>query len=348
MPTEMQYCYTNPQGEKIYLFILRNTKGTVVKITNYGATITSFIVRDGSGNNNDIVLGFDDIADYLSPAYVAQYPWFGCAVGRYANRIHNASFDLEGKTYLLASNNGRHQLHGGPKGFDRRVWKVGKYGDTPSPFVELHYLSPDGEQGFPGNLDVTLRFDLNDRDELTHQFSATTDKPTPCNLTHHSYFNLNNGEGDIFQHQVRIFSTQILEQDNELVATGRMIPVEGTAYDLQEFHLVGDGLGIIDEYDKSFVINRYNGELQLAAEVKYEPRKIGLQVLTTEPVVHFYSGKWTPVVKGKYGNEYGPWSGLCLETHIHPNAVNIPGFPNTILRPGEYYRQICTYRVITN
>jgi aldose 1-epimerase len=346
MGAGQEYAYTNQQGEIISLFTLRNSSGTEVKISNYGATITSFRITGKDGMRNDIVLGFDRMEDYLSPAYLAQYPWFGCAVGRYANRISNARFSLDGKTYQLTNNNGPHQLHGGRSGFDKKVWKLVDLGESPFPFVHLSYLSRDGDEGYPGNLDASIWFELNDKNELRHSYSATTDQPGPCNLTHHSYFNLNNGSGDIFDHEVKIHASHTLEQDDQLVATGNIIPVEGTAYDLRSFRKIGEGLKQIPEYDKSFSVDQADGKMKLVAEARYAPREIGLQVFSTEPIVHFYSGKWTPEVKGKGGTPYGPWSGFCLETHIHPNAVNIPSFPNTILRPGEVYRQDTIYKIV--
>ncbi len=337
-----QYCYTNAEGEIIYLFSLRNASGTEVKISNYGAIITAFTLLDKEGIKNDIVLGFDDMKDYLAPAYLAQYPWFGCAVGRYANRIADAGFELDGKKYQLSRNRGKHQLHGGVTGFDKKVWKVKELSDA---YLELGLLSKDGEEGYPGNLEVTIRFELNDENELKHMYTARTDAPTPCNLTHHSYFNLNNGVGNIFDQELRVFSTQVLEQDEDLVVTGKILPVEGTAFDLREFKTVGEGLRSLPEYDKTFVVSEVP-KLKPMAEARYAPRGISLQVWSTEPCVHFYSGKWTPEVKGKNGVQYGAWSGFCLETHSHPNAVNIPSFPNTILRPGEQYQQTTIYKVI--
>ena len=342
MESGQQYCYTNASGEIIYLFSLRNAKGTEVKITNYGAIITTFAVLDKKGLPNDIVLGFDDMEDYLLPAYLDQYPWFGCAVGRYANRISGAGFDLDGKSYSLSRNRGRHQLHGGHVGFDRKVWEVI---DHSSSALTLKLLSKDGEEGFPGNLEVTLLFELNDENELKHTYTAITDAATPCNLTHHSYFNLNNGQGKIFDQELRIHSSQVLEQDEDLVVTGRILPVEGTAFDFREFTTIGERLLNIPEYDKTYIVDN-DPSIKLMAEARYTPKEMGLQVFSTEPCVHFYSGKWTPKVKGKNGMDYGPWSGFCLETHSHPNAVNIPSFPNTILRPGETYRQETVYKVV--
>jgi len=346
MVTDQQYCFTAPGGEDIYLFTLRNDNGTSATVTNLGATITAYNIIMDNGDVNDIVLGFDKMEDYSSPAYLQQYPWFGCAVGRYANRIKNAEFELDGKKYKLTKNDKNEQLHGGHSGFDRKVWKLSGKGVDPCPFVELRYLSPDGEEGFPGNLDVRIRFELNNAGELSYEYHADCDQPTPVNLTHHSYFNLNNGTGRIDEHEVKIYASQYFEQDKHLVATGKIIAVDGSSYDLREFRTIGEGQSLIDEYDKSFLTGNTDRSSQLVAEARYSPNNIILQIHTTEPILHFYSGKWTPVVKGKRGTIYGPFSGFCLETHRHPNAVNIPHFPDSILRPGENYYQKTIYKII--
>lgn len=347
MPVSQQYCFSNSSGEDIYLFTLRNATGAEVIITNYGAIITSFKIKNKEGIVNDIVLGFDKVEDYRAEDYLRQYPWFGCAVGRYANRIKNAEFSIDGKKYRLTKNRGNDQLHGGPNGFDKKTWQFISSGETPQPYLELKYLSKDGEEGFPGNLEVLIRFELKDNNELSYQYTASCDQPTPVNLTHHSYFNLNNGKGTIRDHEIKIYSSQMLEQDDNLTPTGKIDPVEGTEFDFRDFKRIGDGLATIPEYDKGFIIDKKvnNTTLSLLAEARLLQTKTLLQVYSTDPVVQFYSGKWTPVVKGKNGIMYGPYSGFCLETHKHVNAVNIPHFPNTILRPGEIYKQKTVYKV---
>ena len=347
MSFNQQYCLTNSSGEDIYLFTLNNAKGTEVAITNYGAIITSFKIKNPDGSYNDIVLGFDKVEDYCSDEYLQQYPWFGCAVGRYANRIKNAEFSMDGKKYSLSKNRGNDQLHGGLNGFDKKTWQFVSSGETPHPFLELKYLSKDGEEGFPGNLEVIIRFELNDENELCYQYTATCDQPTAVNLTHHSYFNLSNGRGTIHDHEIKIYSSNMLEQDENLTPTGNIDPVADTVFDFRNYQQIGDGLATIPEYDRSYIIDSKvsNTALSLVAEARLMQTKILLQVYSTEPVVQFYSGKWTPVVKGKNEIMYGPFSGFCLETHKHVNAVNIPHFPNTILRPGEIYDQKTVYKV---
>jgi len=337
------FCFKHKSGQDVFLYSLQNKKGTEVLITNYGAIITSFSIRLHDGNTNDIVLGFDRVEDYFNPAYLEQYPWFGAAVGRNANRIKNAEFKIDGQHFQLTKNRGNNQLHGGEEGFDKKVWQFVAQGDNPNPWLELHYDSPDGEEGFPGNLAINIRFELGQDDELSYEYKATSDKPTVINCTHHGYFNLDNDKGTIHDHLVKIYGATTLDQDDELVATGGLSPVDNTAFDLRKFTRVGDGLQKIPEYDKSYVAAK--NESGLVAEVKSPASGLQLQVFTTEPIVHFYSGKWIPVVQGKGGKQNGPFSGLCLETHNYPKAVNIPHFPYTILRPGEIYHHKTSYRI---
>ncbi len=341
-----RFCLTHSSGEDIYLFTLRNAAGTEVGITNYGAIITAFKIKKTDGNNNDIMLGFDKVEDYWSQDYLRQYPWFGCAIGRYANRIKNASFDLDGTRYTLSKNWNNEHLHGGREGFDRKVWEPVSFGHAPHLYLELKYKSRDGEEGFPGNLETTVRFELTDQNELSYCFKASCDKATPINLTHHGYFNLHNGSKTIEDHEIKIYASKMLEQDAHLVVTGELKPVEGTAFDFREFYSIQEGLKKVDEYDKSFIVDHpANADPVLVAEARNRQSGMHLQIYSTEPIVHFYSGKWIPEVKGKDGILYGAFWGFCLETHKYPNAVNIPGFPNTILRPGETYYQKTTYRI---
>jgi aldose 1-epimerase len=339
-----QYCFTHSSGEDIYLFALRNAKDTEVLITNYGAIITAFKIKQANGSFNDIVLGFDKAEDYCSESYLRQYPWFGCAVGRCANRIKNAAFEIDGKKYSLSKNRVNEQLHGGLSGFDKKAWRVVLFDEIKN-ILELKYRSADGEEGYPGNLDVSLKFELTDNDELSYEYHASCDQPTVVNLTHHSYFNLNNGKGTITGQLLKIYSSQTLEQGENLTANGRIIPVENTEYDFREFRRIGEQTGMEHGYDKSFVLSKNDDALSIAAEAHSEQSGVKLQVFTTEPVVHFYSGKWIPEIKGKNGDQYGSFSGFCLETHKHPNAINIPHFPNTILRPGETYFQKTVYKL---
>jgi len=341
--SKAQFCFTHSSGEDIYLFTLSNAKGTEVCITNYGAIITSFKVHQANGIFNDIVLGFDKVEDYLSEQYLAGYPYFGAAIGRYANRIKNGEIIIDDKKYFLKKNKVTDHLHGGDNGFDKKVW----IGDSSSKnTLTLKYKSIDGEEGYPGNLETKLRFELTDNDELIYEYTASTDKPTAVNLTHHSYFNLNNGKGNIGDHLVKINAATILEQDTNFVVTGKQLPVENTLYDFTKTRRIDENWNVNDGYDQTYVIENIN-ILNPVAEAYSKKSGLTLQVFTLEPVVHFYTGKWIPSLNGKNGNNYGPFSGFCFETQKHPNAINIPHFPNTILRPGETYYTKTIYRVIS-
>ncbi|MGZ8541046.1 MAG: aldose epimerase family protein [Chitinophagaceae bacterium] len=337
------YCFTHSPREDIYLFTLRNLKETEVCITNYGAIITSFKVKQRNGSINDIVLGLDKVEDYFSEEYLAGYPYFGAAIGRYANRIKDGEFSIDGRKYFLEKNKSTDHLHGGANGFDKKVWTCDSVSENS---LTLKYTSIDGEEGYPGTLDIALRFELTDNNELIYEYTASTDKPTAVNLTHHSYFNLNNGSGTIAAHLVKINSATILEQDDNLVVTGNYLPVENTKYNFRKATRIAENWNAADGYDQTYIIEN-NNFAESAAEAYSEESGIELLVFTSEPVVHFYTGKWIPSLKGKNGNSYGPFSGLCFETHKHPNSINIPHFPNTILRPGEIYRSKTMYRVVT-
>lgn len=349
MPLQKTHCYTNASGQDVWHFILSNTTGTRAGISNYGALITSFVVSDKNGMENDIVLGFDQVEDYSSPAYLATYPYFGCVVGRTANRIKNAKFELEGKEYHVTANFGKHQLHGGKEGFDKKIWEITGSGEFPAPWVEMKYLSPDGEEGYPGNLTSWIRFELTEENELSYTLTARTDQTTAVNLTHHGYFNLNNGQGDIRDYELKIYGSHILEQDEDLCTTGVVTPVKDTVFDFRSFVRIGERLEQVPEFDKSFVVDKNNDPtgLALMAEARCAASGLLLQVYATDPIVHFYTGKWIPEITGKSNTAYGSFSGFCLETQIHPNAINIPHFPTMVLRPGEEYKSKTMYKVIS-
>ena len=342
MDNSSQFCFTHPSGKDIYLYSLRNINKTEVLITNYGAIITAYRINMREGSSNDIVLGFDNVQDYLNADYLKVYPFMGAAVGRYANRLKNASFKIDDKAFSVSRNWGPDQLHGGFEGFDKKVWDFVSF-DQKCNILLLRYNSPDGEEGFPGNLEVNVCFELNDDDDLIYEYTATCDQPTAINLSHHEYFNLNNGEGTIDDHELKIYSDKILEQDENLAVNGNYIAVENTKFDFTEFHKIGERMN--GGYDQSFVVDKKEDQLSMVAEVISKKAGLKLQVLTTEPLVHLYSGQGFPKIKGKNNTEYGPYSGLCLETQKHPNAINIPRFPSTVLRPGEKYHQKNVYKI---
>jgi aldose 1-epimerase len=342
MATHQQFCLKH-NDEDVYLLTISNTKGSSVSITNYGAIIPSFRIKMKDASFNDIVLGFDNVEDYLSENYLANYAYLGAACGRYANRIKNGRFTLDGKEYQLSQNTANEQLHGGHEGFDKKVWKLKSVTDNS---VELAYRSKDGEEGFPGNLETTIRFELNDNDELIYEFSAKTDKPTAVNLTHHSYFNLDNGEGTIEEHEVKINGSNILSQDEGLVCNGDLIAVENSIYDFRNIKAINKDWDKTKGYDQCFIIDNKTQELSFVAEAMSLQSGLTLQIYSTEPAVQFYTGAGLKNLKGKNGNQYKAFSGFCLETHKHPNAINIPHFPNTVLRPGEKYYQKNVYKIV--
>jgi aldose 1-epimerase len=335
-----------PEGAAVDLFTLTNRNGMVVKIINYGAIVTELHVPDRQGNNGDVVLGFNTLEGYLS-----DHPYFGGIIGRYANRIAGGRFTLDGKEYRLATNDGPNHLHGGVKGFDKVVWKAESSQSEAGPAVAFSYVSPDGEEGYPGTLSTKVTYTLTAENELRIDYLATTDKPTPVNLTNHSYFNLaGEGSGDILAHELMLAADRFTPVDDTLIPTGELKDVTGTPMDFRKMTPVG---ARIDEvpgpapggYDHNYVLTRSGDGLELAARV-YEP-KTGrvMEVLTTEPGIQLYTGNFLDgTLKGKRGVAYAKHFGFCLETQHFPDSVNQPAFPSAILRPGETYRTTTVYR----
>lgn len=337
---------THTNGEDIYLFKLTNSKNTQVGITNYGAIIQSFVIQNKDGALQDIVLGFDDVSRYMDSDYYSKdYPYLGAVIGRYGNRIGHARFPVHGHTIQVSPNFDPHQLHGGYNGFDKKVWKPLAYETAPVPRLVLQHISPDGDEGYPGNLTTHIEFILSDDNELTYTITATTDKTTAVNITHHSYFNLNPDDSPIGNHQVFINGNHILEQDSDFVTTGKLLPVAGTAHNFTGFKQVHAEWNPADGYDQTFELVKQDINT-LAAATYVHKDDVQLQVYTNQPTVHFYTGRWIPNLTGKNGAQYGPYSGLCFETQVHPNAVNRPVFPNTILEPGETYHHQTIYKII--
>ena len=329
-------------GKQIFAVELTNNQGAYVKIYNYGAIISNFVVKNASGESQDIVLGFDDFSGYINDDYLAAYPYLGAVIGRYANRIKNGKFSISGKAIQLSQNKGLDTLHGGDIGFDRKVWDI-----LPAlgPSLTLQYVSPAGEEGFPGNLTVQLTFKLTEENELILDYKAETDEPTAINLTHHAYFNLATDGGNISNHTHRMPASYYLQQDDNYVVTGVKVPVEGSLYDFLGPKLIGRDWDDQEGYDQTFVLDKEPGELTLAAETTEASSGLKLSVYTTEPVAHFYTAKYLAVSNGKKGKNYGPFEAFCVETQHHPNAVNVPEFPTTILLPGETYKQTTIYKI---
>lgn len=342
MKATPQFCCKDSSGEDIYLFTLRHPNGTKVALTNYGAILLSYAVPMPGGSSNDIVLGFEQPADYLSDYYLSHYAYLGAACGRYANRIAGARFTIDNKSYEVTPNIPPHQLHGGAIGFDKKTWRLLSYDERS---LELIYISKDGEEGFPGNLEVKLAFELTAGGDLKYSFTATTDRPTAVNLTYHPYFNLNNGEGTIEEHQLMIPASQILKQDENLCCNGETIAVDNTPWDFRSRKSINKDWNKAHGYDQFFLIDEKPAGLSLVAEV-YSPQSgLTLQLHSTAPGVQFYTGQGLANLRGKNGTVYAPFSGFCIETQVHPNAINVPAFPNTVLRPGEMVYQENLYRI---
>ena len=342
-------------GDSVKLFTLTNARGVEVKVITYGAIIVSLKVPDRSGALGDVVLGFDDLAGYLG-----ETPYFGALIGRYGNRIGRASFQLDGTTYRLAANNGANHLHGGLRGFDKVVWDAQPLEGGSGAAVVFRRTSPAGEEGYPGALSVEVTYTLTDANALIFDYLATTDAPTPVNLTQHSYFNLaGDGSGDVLGHLLTLNADRYTPVDGGLIPTGELATVEGTPFDFRTPHAIGERIGADDEqirrgggYDHNFVLSRDAAApdaLVLAARVE-EPRSGRfLEVRTTEPGVQLYSGNLLDgTLTGKSGAVYGHRYGFCLETQHFPDSPNQPGFPSTLLRPGEEYRSrtVLTFGVL--
>jgi aldose 1-epimerase len=323
-----------PEGDSVMLFTLINEKDIVIKITNYGGIITEIHTPDRNGKSGNIALGFDNLDQYL-----AGHPNFGALIGRYGNRIGDARFILDGESYQLAANNGDNTLHGGIMGFDDVLWDAEVISCDERAALKLSYISPDGEEGFPGTMKVEVTYELL-MDRLFITYEAETDKATPVNLTNHSYFNLA-GEGSILDHVLYINASRYTPVDEELIPTGELANVEGTPFDFRKPRVIGERIqetgGNPLGYDHNFVLDGSSEEKVLAAKLMDPKSGRSLEVTTTEPGVQFYTGNFLDgsLVSGEL--TYEQYSGLCLETQHFPDSPNQPDFPSTILRPGEKY-----------
>ncbi len=332
-------------GKPISLYTLANDSGITVCLTNYGARIVALYTPDREGTPADIVLGFDNIKEYLAdPMYL------GCIVGRYANRIKDAKFTLDGEEYTLFKNDGDNTLHGGESGLNKKIWTATQDGNK----VTFSYLSPDGEEGYPGNLSITKSFSLNDQNELEIVYTAETDKPTVINLSNHSYYNLK-GEGDstINDHWFMINADAYTPVDDEWIPTGEIAPVEGTPFDFRAGKQIGTDLEVENEqlangkgYDHNWALNKPVADsMSLAAKLWEESTGRMIEIYTTEPGFQFYGGNFMDgSVTGKSGKPYQYRGALIFETQHFPDSPNHADFPSTVLRPGEQYRHIAVYK----
>jgi aldose 1-epimerase len=335
-------------GKRVTLFQLKNVNGMEADIATYGATVTRLTAPDRSGRWDDVVLGFDRIEDYPGKS-----PYFGCIVGRYGNRIAKGQFKIGGKTYQVPVNNGPNSLHGGKVGFDKAIWAGKVLSSGAEPAVEFTMTSPDGDQGYPGNLKVRVVYTLTKANGLRIDIEARTDKDTVTNLTNHSYFNLQGaGARDCMDHEVRIFADKIVPVSSDLIPTGSLMDVAGTPFDLRNRPPIGSRIDMTHEqlgygrgFDHTFVVNGTFGKLRPAAEV-FEPVTGRLMtVMTTEPGVQFYTGNFLDgSLVGKGGTHYPFRYGFCLETQHFPDSPNQPNFPTTLLKKGQVMRSTTVYQ----
>ena len=322
-----------------------------LEMLDFGGVVRCLAVPDRHGRLVDVVLGFDDVA-----SYEADRSYIGSIVGRYANRINGGRFALDGRAYNLATNDGKHHLHGGARGFNKAIWSAQPFEDGDVVGVALEHTSPDSDEGYPGKLSVQVRYGVSSSNAFSVDYRATTDAPTPVNLTQHSYFNLaGEGSGDVLGHELTLHSDSFIEIDSGLIPTGQYAPVNGTSLDFRRPHLIGDRIDSDDDqvriargYDHSFVLSNGSRALGPAARALEQGSGIVMEVSTTEPGVQFYSGNFLDAaLPGKYGHQYNFRSGFCLETQHFPDSPNHPGFPSTILRPGEELRSRTEYRFST-
>jgi aldose 1-epimerase len=338
-------------GRPVDLYTFTNSHGLEVQVTNFGGIVVSLRVPDKNGKMEDIVLGFDNLDGYLDNS-----PYFGAIVGRYANRIANGSFTLDGVKYSLAKNNGENSLHGGRIGFNKVMWDAKPFKNPKAAGVALTRTSPDGEEGYPGNLKVKITYTLTDENQLILDYEAVTDKATPLNLSHHSYFNLaGEGNGGILGHELMVNADRFTPIDGSLIPTGELRPVKGTPLDFTKPTAIGarindnyDQLQLGRGYDHTFVINRKDDSLTLAARVREPNSGRVMEVSTTEPAVQLYTSNFLDgSIVGKHGHAYQKRTALCLETQHFPDSPNHPAFPSTILRPGTTFRSQTIYKFST-
>jgi aldose 1-epimerase len=343
-PVEERLFGQTVEGWPVEQYILTNSHGASVRLINYGAIVTNLFVPGKNGNMDDVVLGFDDVKEYQESG-----PAMGCIAGRYANRIANGMFTIDGSTYAVTANLGMNSLHGGFKGLGKRMWEADTGVASDGPTVRFKIVDPDGEEGFPGTVNVTVLYTLTNDDTLKVQYYATTTKATPINLTQHSYFNLRgNGRGDVLGYIAKIFATHYLPVDATEIPTGQIAPVAGTPFDFTKAKAIGADIKSLPPpftgYDHTMVLDNPSAKLVEAAQV-YDPDSGRmLDCWTTEPGVHFYTGNGIGGLAGKDGVPYFAHEGFCLETQHYPDSPNEPSFPNTILRPGHVYRQVTEFR----
>lgn len=339
-----------PAGESVTLYTLKNAQGMEVHIMNYGGIIQKILTPDRNGKIEDVVLGFETLAEYIKDT-----PYFGAIVGRFGNRIANGKFTLDGKEYTLAAQNNGQHLHGGLVGFDKKVWKVDA---ASAQSLTLSYISKDMEEGFPGNLSIKMTYTLSEDNEILIAYEATTDKATVLNLSNHSYFNLSgNAKRDILNQEVQIDASHLVAVNKVIIPTGELTPVSGTPFDFTKPHVVGDRINDTSSeqivlgggYDHCWVLDKPKKSYAKIATVVDPVSGRKMFVSTDQPGVQLYTGNFLDGhLIGKYGVSYGKRFGLCLETEHFPDSPNQPNFPNTTLRPGEVYKTKTAYQFSVN
>ncbi|HLA59534.1 MAG TPA: aldose epimerase family protein [Puia sp.] len=331
-------------GRDIYQFTLINGKGNSVSIINYGGIITSWMVKDKEGVERNIIAGFNNLEDYINNT-----AYFGCITGRYANRIANGKFRINGDLFTLARNDGENHLHGGNRGFDKVIWNA-NVDETADPVLSLQYISKDGEEGYPGNLDVKVNYSYSDNDELIIEYCAQTDKATALNLTNHCYFNLS-GDMDrpILDHSLFINADHYLPVNDEQIPTGSLESVDGTAFDFKLLtSIVRNARKVEGGFDHNFVLNKLHDSFSFAASLVAPDGDLQLSVFTTEPGLQLYTGNLLDgSLRDRDGKPIGKQSALCLETQHFPDSPNHPNFPSTILLPGKKYFSKTIYKITT-
>lgn len=331
------------EGVEVDLFTLTNNNRVKIQITNYGAIITSIVTPDNKGELANIACGFEKLENYLSAEYLGSYPYFGCICGRCCNRIAKGKFTLEGKNYSLAVNNGPNHLHGGLVGYDRRLWSAEMIEKSERVGVKLSYLSPDMEEGYPGNASITCTYTLNNNNELTIEYTAETDQTTIVNLTNHTYFNLTGGKDQILNHELKLPAKSYSESFGN-IPTGKILSVTGTPFDFLTKKKLGQDIdGLEDGYDLNFVLDNEEGELMHAASLSEETSGRMVEVYTTQPGIQLYTGYWIPelILDGK--KKFGRYSGVALETQHFPDSINKPQFPPVTLKPGQKFYEKTVY-----
>jgi len=333
-------------GVEVQLFALTNQKGMKVQLTNYGGIVTSIETLDKNKKVKNIVLGFETLEEYLSEQYLNSYPYFGAVIGRVGNRISNGEFSIENKKYKVTQNEGVNHLHGGTTGFDKVVWETKTFENSDSIGVELLYVSIDGEEGYPGNLQVKVRYTLTDENEFKIEYFATTDAVTPINLTQHTYFNLGD-DSTIKKHQLQINSDAYTETNEEGIPTGKLISVHNTPYDFRVLKKVDSHFDILEYgYNTNYDLNNESEDFIKAGEL-YEPNSGRLmEVFTTDVGIQLYTGAFNPVFKVNGEDKFGKFSGIALETQHFPDAVNQPEFKSILLSPNETYYQKTIYKFL--